>query len=684
MTPASELDAASPAPEKSWRTSLLGCAFVALAFFVFAVEARQIAAVDYWWQLATGDYVLESGWPEHDAFSLDPESRPWIELRWLYCVLLTAIVGAGGASLAVAAKTLVIAVTFGLSLLTSVDRRTAPLAIALGVLGLLAVSNRPYLRPEIVSGAFIALFVFVIAKHRDRGGPWIWALPVVQIVWVNAHTLFILGPLLAGAWLAAEVVARFTGYGSHEGSPERLRTSGIVFAATAVACLVNPWFVEGALFPLELFRQLQGTEYSTEITELLGPFTAPTTGPAIACYTVLLVLVAIAGVLCIGRLDVFLALCTVAFGYLSTTAVRNVPLFVIVSLPFVIDCVRRTPWIWSRSLERARGIASPAASIAVIVVVAVTSWMLMTNRFSKSETSRFGLGVNPFAHPVGAVDFLEENGVIGERVFNFLNEGSYLLYRGYSVFFDPRLEVYGEEQLLEYRRLGSSDAEFEHFAEQEDVGVVVLGLGDAQLDFVKRREASAMWRLVYVDHRVFVMLHRDLAPEIPRADFTANEAQWMARWRRVLPSVVDAEVAAADRLPVDPYQRFGSILLGLGAIEPAEAFLLDARQLAPEATSIRERLGSIAYTRGREAFAAGDFERATSSLREAMKLAEGTVAVDIERSYRLAHGRLLQQRGDTAGAVREFERAVEIRPDETVSRAIEQLRRQLQSRGGGR
>lgn len=675
MTPTSEPDAVSPVPEKSWRTSLLGCALVALAFFVFAVEARQVAATDYWWQLATGDYVLENGWPEHDAFSLEPESRTWIELRWLYCVLLTALVGAGGASLAVAMKTLVVAVTFGLSLLSTADRRTAPLAIALGVLGLLAISNRAYVRPELVSGAFIALFVFVICKHRDRGGPWIWALPVIQVAWVNSHTLFILGPLIVGAWLASEVVARFTGYGSHAPNKDRLRTSGIVLAATAVACLVNPWFLKGALFPLELFRQLQGTEYSSEITELLGPFVAGTTGPAIACYTALLVLAAAAGALCIARLDVFLTLCTAAFAYLSTTAVRNVPLFVIVALPFVIDCVRRTPWIWSGSLERVRRIAGPAASAIVLVVVVLVSFALMTNRFSRAENSRFGLGINPFSHPIAAVDFLEENGVIGERVFCFLNEGSHLLYRGYSVYFDPRLEVYGEDHLFEYRRLGGSDAEFDRFAEEQDVRVIVLGLGDDQLGFVTRREASGKWRLVYLDHRVFVMLHRDLAPEVPRVDFAANEAEWMARWRRTLPRVVDPEVAGAKRLPVDPYQRLAFTLAAVGAMGPAKRFMLDAIELEPEAAVLHDRLGRIAY-------AEGDFASAVEHLRAALRYSDGQ-ALEIERAYRLSNGRLLQDRGDTAGAVREFERAVEIRPDETVSRAIEQLRRQLQARGGG-
>ena len=73
----------------------LGAAFLLLTAAAF----RKIWGADFWWQYATGRLVAEQGIPHQDVFSYTMSGQPWIELRWLYCLVLyhlKEMLGAGG------------------------------------------------------------------------------------------------------------------------------------------------------------------------------------------------------------------------------------------------------------------------------------------------------------------------------------------------------------------------------------------------------------------------------------------------------------------------------------------------------------------------------------------------------------------------------------------------------------
>src|SRR5207237_658102 len=98
-----------------------------------------------------------------------------------------------------------------------------------------------------------------------------WALPVIQVLWVNTHGLFVLGPVI----LAAYVVDRLPATADARGRLGARRWWGHVGGATAMvvaACLANPYGLRGALFPLELFPKITawGGPYKSYIGEFMG------------------------------------------------------------------------------------------------------------------------------------------------------------------------------------------------------------------------------------------------------------------------------------------------------------------------------------------------------------------------------------------------------------------------------
>jgi len=635
----------------------------AVAGFTVVLCLRKIAAIDFWWQLAAGDWVLRHGWPRTDPFSFAAPNAPWIELRWLWEIALHGLWAAGGAAAVILAKAAAVLATFGIALASTVTRRTAAAGAWLALLAVLAMNNRLFVRPELASYLFLAFFLFAIHRDRERGGRWTFALPAVQLLWVNAHPLFVFGPAVAGAWFVAEGVARLRSGAGASGRASLFRRSAVILGLCLAACLANPWFVRGAAFPLVLFHQLQGTAYSDHILELKSPFEFLRGNPAVPAYLVMLALAAATALGNLRRLDLFWTFVVAAFAYLSLTAIRNVPLFLIAAVPFVLLNLR-AEFLWKTSLARVRTLLYRVSLVAVPASCLLLAWIAATNRYTAFRNEdRFGLGVNPYAIPAGAVERLEEGGVRGENVFCYLKEGSYLLYRGYRVYFDPRLEVYGEDHLRRYRRAVVDEAAWRALEEEYGLRVAVLGVeGPAEMALAKRLRDSGRWRIVSIDHEAVVLLASGFAPAIPAFDPRADAAGWMRRWRSVLPEpVVPCEAGLLRPLdPPFPYQKLGWALAYFGFEEAAEPFLRDALAVDPQLFVSNYSLGVLLSKRQ-------DWEGAVAHLSRALeRVPRGTTPdpEDVERRIAIglytARVKLHESRGEAEAAARDRERLREL------------------------
>ena len=105
-----------------------------------------------------------------------------------------------------------------------------------------------------LSQLFLAVWLFVAFPRCEPPGS-VWLLPLVQLVWVNCHALFVLGLVIvppaasatrsaAPCWEAAWGLPR-----SPTPNWRTFRTRSIAGLLAIAASLVNPYFEEGALFP---------------------------------------------------------------------------------------------------------------------------------------------------------------------------------------------------------------------------------------------------------------------------------------------------------------------------------------------------------------------------------------------------------------------------------------------------
>lgn len=214
---------------------------VAPLILLAALALRPLSDVDFWWQHATGRWILQHGISAVEVFTTSRAGTPRIESSWLYCVLLSLLRGAIGVSGLVLLKTAALVCIFG---------AIGPLRnrVRVGIVGPVALSLAVYashmrfvVRPELFTmGAFVA---FLLLLDNDRISLWrrTPVLVVVQVFWVNTHSVFLLGPAMVACWALEPLITsdptRRAARSRLGQTGRRLGVLGMVFSA----CLINPY-----------------------------------------------------------------------------------------------------------------------------------------------------------------------------------------------------------------------------------------------------------------------------------------------------------------------------------------------------------------------------------------------------------------------------------------------------------
>ncbi len=256
--PMTSLRRGSRATRTSWINTLLAAELGTLAFLLGCYE---LFDPDIWWHLKAGQWILEHHRvPYLDIFTYSSSDRIWVDLHWGFQVVLALAYAAAGVAgmILLAAAAGSAAVLIPLSAGAPHWPRWVAVLCWLPALALMAMRFDP--RPEIVSLLYLAGYLAVLSRaNRHPGG--LWSLPLIQVLWVNTHALFVLGPIVLGCYWVGHA-ARFLNGSRREDQDAACQTQPcwrpllIVSAAVAIACLVNPYGVRGVIFPLELFPKI--------------------------------------------------------------------------------------------------------------------------------------------------------------------------------------------------------------------------------------------------------------------------------------------------------------------------------------------------------------------------------------------------------------------------------------------
>lgn len=583
-----------------------------------ALSIRRIWAVDYWWQWKTGQYVAQQGIPRTAILSYTNPDHPRIELRWGYCLALYALSEWFGRGSAVVVKCVLVLAMFGVGALLAGARKSPVTTCVIVVIAALAAYQRFFVRPELISYLLLIAFVAIIERCRRRRTRWIAALPLLQIVWVNCHGLFLIGPAVVAIWLVSEgagrVLERAGRQTTESDRRRRLRTAGALLALVCAASLVNPYFHRAVLLPVLQFAVLHGTAQKDFFVELRSTFDsrfAPYT--ALSYYKMLIGVVAMSVLLNPRRQQLFWVLLVGSQFYLSVTAIRNLPLFCLIAVPFVVRNIRESAVRDWRPMARCLPAGRVVATAAVVAFCLFQARELYTNRFAirQGDTNQFGVGLATNRYPVGAVEFLRAAGVQGP-IFHPPGPGSYMLAHDIPVFIDPRGEVYMDGIIDEFQTILDHPDRLPQYVSKYGFRAILMQTGQYGTILAFCRQPG--WRMVYADSEAVVLFRSDTAPHVPELVLSRDADRWFTRIRRALPPPVryaDSGWFTQLSSPA-PYMRLARLCARFGAYRPVRVLLEDALAAYPP---LFTAYGSLADA----ASADGDFAAAAGYYAEAVK-----------------------------------------------------------------
>jgi hypothetical protein len=569
-----------------------------VAVLAVAFTLHRLEDFDTWYHLAAGRLMVETGrWPAGNTFALTAPDHPWIDLHWLFQLLLYGAWALGGIAGCILFAAVLVATTS--LVLYGLARRFVPPALAAFLMAVaLAISCPRFVpRPELLSFLYFAVYL-VLLESYPRNGRAIFLLIPLQILWTNTQGIFAVGLALMGCYWVGATLAFLPvprGWKTVTGlAPAEWRRLTVVIALATLGCLLNPWGVTGALFPVQLLPRVTGNSlFSDRIGEFRPPLQSGYAPPLVYTWIALLVVSGLSFLLDPGRWHLGRLLAVAAFGFLSTQSLRNMAFFGFLAAPAIAANVG--PWLARRRLPARVGTALAAASVASIVLL---TGAVATNQFSRvmAIQREFGLGVSRARFPEGAVAFLERAGISG-RAFNCLAMGGYLTWSRSrdAVFIDGRLEAFPEQIFRDYFRAMDEPAAWPRLVGGYDLDYALLYHGwSNRFPLVTYLSKDNGWTMVYYDEIASVFVRDDAAHAEVRTRAQRVFADVQRERQQAGAAPVPSSLARVLAVPVAESWRqsaFGNFLRHMGYQSEAATAYERSLALDPGQIDARFALG---------------------------------------------------------------------------------------------
>jgi len=574
----------------------------------------------------------------------EPEHR-FINHHWLAGVVFYLLHQAVGWSGLIIFKVIVLLAAFVLLFAAAVKKADFWLVAFFSIPAILVLSERSALRPEIFSYLFVAAFLYLLIdldEHPERKRIF-WLIPL-QILWVNTHLFFIIGPLLTAGYLLEKIILN---RGELRGNP-LVKKLGFLLAGLFAACLANPNFAAGALFPLQIFQNFGVEVAETRPVAQFLREEPPWSSIPVAIFQPLVWLLAASFVFAVRSRRIFYFLASVATVVVGFRIFRTISFFGMIFLPTISANL-------NGAFIQLREKAGRAARVVLLTLLASSlCWLIILGSRGKIfQYNEPGIGLAEGANDGGG--FFKQQGLRGP-IFNDFDIGSYLIYHLYPderVFVDNRPEAYSSSFFEEvYQPAFRDESEWQDALEQYEFNAIVLHLYSQNPNirpFMYRRFTDPDWALVYADRYAVIFLRHTAENQAVINKFQITLENVSERLMPLTNSpTLDVQVAAAD-------------VLSLVHLED-EAFAIFQKVAAnwPERGRIWKVMGELALLYIDEpdpSLAAGYLEKA---------VAAGERSDDVYWMLGLAYYRT----GDAPRAAEALQNSLKINPDKREAREL--------------
>lgn len=357
--------------------------------------------------------------------------------------------------------------------------------------------ERSEVRPEIFSYLCVVIFLYSLKRSKDFP-QLLWLLPILQVLWVNLHIYFILGPIFILIYAAQS-------WAETNGSSHTKKLSLLFLAVCAASC-INPFGVWGAIAPFRIFEN-----YGHQVFENHSVFYLATRWKnPMAQYMIglqLLLALTYRAVLLREKKVIVSEVCLLGLMCaLVWSGFRHCALFSLVLIPCLarwwdVLCPKSFLNQWGRTYR-----------YVLIVLISLVGIYSVSLARLPAPWGRSGIGLMDGC--LDGITFFREHQLKGPICNNF-NVGSALIWGlgdQEKVFVDNRPEAYPDVFFKHvYGPMQRNEVAWQKLMEVYQFNAIFFSRNDATpsaIGFISRRLDDPLWALVYVDPFSIIMLKR--------------------------------------------------------------------------------------------------------------------------------------------------------------------------------
>jgi len=322
----------------------------------------------------------------------------------------------------------------------------------------------------------LALVIFIFYRFKNNpSSQLIYGLPLVFLFWVNLHGGFIIGLFILGLFLSFELLRHWLSRVLKKFSIKIMAWRDwlkltIITVVSAIITLVNPY---GYKIYEEIYRTFFECTYARQnIMEWLPlrffQFNA-------AQFIIYLVLFVILLLVAWRKIDFSYLIITIIFGVMAYTSWRNVPLFILVSIPFWVYFVKNLTGHTLFKLMRSKW------ALIILLICLILLGQQKYNELVPHTKSVVELAKKA-NYPIELTQWLQDNPQEG-NVFNEYNWGGFLIWQlpEQKIFIDGRMACWEQDDVEIFRwhqmALGQEEGWSEAF-NRYDIKWAILGKDD--------------------------------------------------------------------------------------------------------------------------------------------------------------------------------------------------------------
>src|SRR3989344_2138602 len=509
------------------KTDLLVYSLLFVLLAVFLIHNFDSIGQDIGRHLKVGEIIWQTKEvPKTNLFSFTEPNFSFINHHWLSEVIFYGVFSLGGFTGLILLKIFVVLYSFLLlfflvnNLLTTsqvmptfevrlwitdfASRLSTgfwPIVISF-LLSIFIFISRTEVRPEIFSFVILAFFLFTLfkAKHEQKY-KYIWFLPIAQLLWVNLHIYFFIGPFLILAFLVDRLANK---------DYANVKKTIIILFLAFVATLVNPAGIRGALLPFNILKEYGYSIVENQTLAFLADFFSFNLPIFVFKVSVGVLVVSFLLTIKKAKQRVFEILLSAFFIYAGFRMLRNLPLYALVSFPVMAVLLTDIRCQYANLMRMPR-ITNKILRTALVGFLVFMIFFVASGGYYKWASLSKKVG---FSIPDGlerAVDFVKENNIEGP-MFNNFDIGGYLIWKlpDEKVFVDNRPEAYSVEFFSEiYKPMQENEEKWKEFSEKYGINFIFFGHTDATpwgQAFLKNIIRNSDWKVVFINENAIILV----------------------------------------------------------------------------------------------------------------------------------------------------------------------------------